>query len=179
MVVTWLENRTLNFDVLYEQLAINGLILCPLTLVGALTSVLTPEEAGCQRGGAGSAPLLSAQLCVPVPRMNFADSDLLSLSTHSSHWTPQDKNDSWHGAVGSPGSGAGSGGSCGWRGEQRPALASPFPRLRLLEHVCAVVGVVGRVTDKKRFPRLVFKAIFVCAWLSGWLMWIGKYCWPI
>lgn len=85
MVVTLLENRTLNFDVFYKQLAINGLILCPLTLVGALTSVFMPEEAGCQRSGAGSAPLHSAQLCVPVPRMNFADSNLLSLSTHSSH----------------------------------------------------------------------------------------------
>lgn len=54
-----------------------------------------------------------------------------------------------------------------------------LPRARLLEHVFAVVGVVGRISDKKRFPRFVFKAIFLCVWLSGWLMWIGKYCWPI
>lgn len=116
MVVTWLENRTLNFYVFYKQLAINGLILCPLTSVGALTSVFTPGEAGCQRSGAGSAPLLSAQSCVPVPRMNFADSDLLSLSTHSSHWSSRAENDCWHGAAGRPGSGAG-GGSCAWPGE--------------------------------------------------------------
>lgn len=128
MVVTWLENRTLNFDVFYKQLAINGLIQCPLTLVGALTSVFTPAEGGCQRSGAGSAPLHSAQFCVPVPRMNFADSNLLSLSTHSSHWTSQDENHSWHGAAGSPGSEAAAGAGL-WRGEQRPALASQLPRL--------------------------------------------------
>lgn len=176
MVVTWLENRTLNFDVFYKQLAINGLILCPLTSAGALTSVFTPGEAGCQCSGAGSAPLLSAQLCVPVPRMNFADSDLLGLSTHSSHWTWQDENHSWHGAAGS---GAGSVGSRACRGERGPALASPSRGSLLPEHVLAAIGGVGRVTDKKGFPRLVFKAIFLCVWLSGWLMWIGKYCWPI
>lgn len=36
MMVTWVENRALNFDVVYKQLAINGLILCPLTLVWIL-----------------------------------------------------------------------------------------------------------------------------------------------
>lgn len=123
MVVTWLENRTLNFDVFYKQLAMNGLILCPLTSAGALTSVFAPEEAGCQCRGAGSAPLLSAQLCVPVPRMNFADSDLLSLSTQSSHWRWQDENHSWHGAAGSPGAGPAAAGAALWQGSSaQPGL---------------------------------------------------------
>lgn len=56
---------------------------------------------------------------------------------------------------------------CTGQGSSAQPWLPGFRGSRLLEHVFAVVGVVGRVSDKKTFPRLVFKAIFLCVWLSG------------
>lgn len=106
-MATWLKSRALNVNVFYKQLAINGLILCPLTLVGVFRQVyLRKNSPAASSASVGSTPLHSAQLHVPVPRTYFADSNLLRLSTPSSHWTSRDENHSWHGAMGSPGSAA-------------------------------------------------------------------------
>lgn len=68
----WLENRALKFDVFYKQLTISGLIQCPLTSAGLFQQVyLLKNNPAASAASAGSTPLHSVQLHVPVPRTKF------------------------------------------------------------------------------------------------------------
>lgn len=120
---------------------------------------------------AGRLPGCAAWPPVPVPRVSSADPDRLCLSTRGYHWTVWSEHHSWHGAVWLhlPGPG-----SCPTR---RPA---PSPLPRPCSSAAVLLGRIGM--GRGRFLCFVCKASFFFLfflWLSGWLMWIGKYCWPI
>jgi len=70
-MVTWLENRALSFDVFYKQLAINGLILCPFTLMGVFRRVFTQEQQGCQLSVSGQHAFAFSAVACPRAKNEF------------------------------------------------------------------------------------------------------------
>lgn len=183
----WLVNRALKFDVFYEQLAINGLIQCPLTSAAVFRLVYLLKNSSAASAVSGdSTPLHSVRLHVPVPRtkfcrFKFAQFVNTQLPFNFAGWEsflargrrqPGDR------CPLSARAAAGAEHQLSQRSSAQPWLPSLRGSL-LLYRVFAAVQLVGRAGDKKRFPRLEFRAFFSFLWLSGWLMWIGKYCWPI
>lgn len=179
VMVMWLESRACALDVLYKQLATSGLILSPLPSAGdpwqTPDKCMRQEAPHCQRHVCGQAAWACSTAACPRAKSEFCRS---RSAQFVNTWLLLSSMRRIILGTGRRGAGLAAPARA-WHLPQQESSTQPSSRSPMA--AARGGGLVGRIRGREREISWVSfqKKAFFFLWLSGWLMWIGKYCWPI